>query len=43
MTYSLGSIKKHVFVEIEINMEELLVVLGKYFKGQDTVRLRVFN
>jgi len=43
ITDSLAAIKKHVFEEKEITMEQLMEALGKNFKGQETLRLRLFN
>ena len=43
ITDSLAAIKKHVFEEKEITMEQLTEALGKNFKGQETLRLRLFN
>ncbi len=43
ITDSLSAIKKHVFEENEIAMEQLLEALKNNFKGQETLRLRLFN
>ena len=40
---SLSAIKKHVFEEKEITMEQLLGALKNNFKGQEPLRLRLFN
>lgn len=42
-TDSLSAIKKHVFDEKEITLEQLLAALKDNFKGQETLRLRLFN
>ena len=43
ITDSLSAIKKHVFEETEITMEQLTAALKKNFKGQEILRLRLFN
>jgi len=43
ITDSLCAIKKHVFEENEITMEQLLAALKNNFKGQEPLRLRLFN
>jgi formate C-acetyltransferase len=43
ITDSLAAIKKHVFEEKEITMEQMVEALKKNFKGQETLRLRLFN
>jgi formate C-acetyltransferase len=43
ITDSLSAIKKHVFEENEIAMEQLLEALKNNFKDQETLRLRLFN
>ncbi len=43
ITDSLSAIKKHVFEEKEITMEQLLEALDNNFKGQEALRLRLFN
>ena len=43
ITDSLSAIKKHVFEEKEITMEQLTGALKNNFKGQETLRLRLFN
>jgi len=43
ITDSLAAIKKHVFEEKEITMEQLMEALGNNFKGQETLRLRLLN
>ena len=43
ITDSLAAIKKHVFEEKEITMEQLMEALGNNFKGQEILRLRLFN
>jgi formate C-acetyltransferase len=43
ITDSLSAMKKHVFEENEITMEQLLEALKNNFKGQETLRLRLFN
>ena len=42
-TDSLSAIKKHVFETKEISMEKLLAALGENFKGQEALRMRLFN
>jgi trans-4-hydroxy-L-proline dehydratase len=43
ITDSLSAIKKHVFEENEITMEQLMDALRNNFKDQETLRLRLFN
>ncbi len=43
ITDSLSAIKKHVFEEKEITMDQLLEALKNNFKGQETLRLRLHN
>ncbi len=43
ITDSLSAIKKHVFEEKLITLEQLLESLKKNFKDQETLRLRLFN
>ncbi len=43
ITDSLSAIKKHVFEEKEISMEQLLDALRNNFKGKETLRLRLYN
>jgi formate C-acetyltransferase len=43
VTDSLSAIKQHVFEEKEITMEQLTAALKKNFKGQEALRLRLFN
>jgi formate C-acetyltransferase len=43
ITDSLSAIKKHVFEEKELTMEQLMGALKKNFKGQEPLRLRLFN
>jgi len=43
ITDSLSAIKKHVFETKEITMEQLIEALKKNFKGQEILRLRLFN
>ena len=40
---SLSAIKKHVFDEVEISMEQLLPALRNNFKDQEALRLRLVN
>jgi pyruvate formate-lyase/glycerol dehydratase family glycyl radical enzyme len=40
---SLSAIKRHVFEANEISMDKLLTALGENFKGQEALRLRLFN
>ena len=42
-TDSLCAIKKHVFDESHIRMEQLLAALRDNFRGQEALRLRLFN
>ncbi len=43
ITDSLSAIKKHVFEEKEITMEQLMNALNQNFKGQEILRLRLSN
>ena len=43
ITDSLAAIKKHVFEDGEITMEQLLAALRNNFKGQEALRLRLVN
>ncbi len=43
ITDSLSAIKKHVFEENQISMQQLLAALHDNFKGQEALRLRLFN
>jgi formate C-acetyltransferase len=43
ITDSLSAIKKHVFEEKEITMEQLMDALEQNFKDQERLRLRLFN
>ena len=43
ITDSLSAIKKHVFETKEITMDQLIEALTKNFKGQEILRLRLFN
>jgi formate C-acetyltransferase len=43
ITDSLSAIKKHVFEAKEITMEQLMEALKENFKGQEILRLRLFN
>jgi len=43
ITDSLSAIKKHVFEKKEISMEQLMEALKNNFRGQETLRLRLFN
>jgi formate C-acetyltransferase len=43
ITDSLSAIKKHVFEEKEITMEQLMDALNRNFKNQEKLRLRLFN
>jgi pyruvate-formate lyase len=43
ITDSLAAIKKHVFEEGEVNMEQLLAALRSNFNGQEALRLRLVN
>ena len=43
ITDSLSAIKKHVFEEKQITMKQLIEALKNNFKGQETLRLRLFN
>ena len=43
VTDSLSAINKHVFEKNQISMKHLLAALGDNFKGQEALRLRLFN
>ena len=43
ITDSLSAIKKHVFEKKEISMEQLMEALKNNFRGQEPLRLRLFN
>ena len=43
VTDSLSAVKKHVFEEKDIPMQQLLTALGSDFKGQEPLRLRLAN
>jgi formate C-acetyltransferase len=43
ITDSLAAIKKHVFEEGEINLEQLLAALHSNFNGREALRLRLVN
>jgi formate C-acetyltransferase len=43
ITDSLSAIKKHVFEENQISMQQLLAALQDNFKEQEALRLRLFN
>jgi pyruvate formate-lyase/glycerol dehydratase family glycyl radical enzyme len=43
ITDSLSAVKKHVFDENEISMDQLLAALHNNFKGQEPLRLRLVN
>lgn len=43
ITDSLSAIKKHVFEENQISMQQLLAALRDNFKEQEALRLRLFN
>jgi pyruvate formate-lyase/glycerol dehydratase family glycyl radical enzyme len=43
VTDSMSAIKKHVFEDKAVTMEHLLDALSKNFKGEEALRLRLFN
>jgi pyruvate formate-lyase/glycerol dehydratase family glycyl radical enzyme len=43
VTDSMSALKKHVFEDKDVTMEQLLHALSKNFEGEEALRLRLFN